>query len=116
MGAQRMGVMRCGVSGSSFKKVLDGAVPDVVGPGAASTDGSGVSARAAVAALGELRADVVGRGDRGRPRLDGVAQVGWRLAGSCESAAMIVVTHPSAVRVIEANGSDGVRRAIASGS
>jgi alkylation response protein AidB-like acyl-CoA dehydrogenase len=106
------------VSAASFLDVIDDVVEQVVGPAAAKTDEDGTFPRAAVTALGEqgllglLSSTEVGGLGLG---LGEAAQVVRRLAGACASTAMVVAMHYSAVAVIEAHGSDDVRRDVAAG-
>jgi len=101
-----------------FLEVLEEIIADIVEPAAAGVDSNGTFPRAAVTALGEhgllglLSATEVG-GVGGS--LGDAAQVVRRLAAACGSTAMVVCMHYSATSVIEAHGSDEVRRAIAGG-
>jgi alkylation response protein AidB-like acyl-CoA dehydrogenase len=106
------------VSAPSFHEAVDEVVADVVGPAAAHTDAEGVFPRAAVSALGARgllgllsSTDVGGMG----LGLGEAAHVVRRLAAACGSTAMVVAMHYSAVAVIEAHGTEEVRRSIAAG-
>jgi len=106
------------VTSPSFLDVLEEIVTTVVDPAAADVDFTGAFPRAAVVALGDsgllglLSAkDVGGLGGS----LADAAQVVRRLASACGSTAMVVCMHYGAAAVIEQNGPEDVRRAIAAG-
>jgi alkylation response protein AidB-like acyl-CoA dehydrogenase len=101
-----------------FLDVLEEIVTDVVEPAAAEVDAHATFPRAAVTALG--RAGLLGlisSTDVGGMGL-GMAEAGQvvrRLASACGSTAMVVCMHYCATAVIEAEGPEDVRRAIAAG-
>jgi hypothetical protein len=106
------------MTASPILDVLEELIPTVVEPAAADVDAHGVFPRAAVVALG--RAGLLGL--TSAPEVGGMggtladaALVVRSLARVCGSTAMVVCMHYSAVAVIEAEGPDDVRRAIAAG-
>jgi len=96
----------------------DAVVREVVQPLAEEVDRTGCFPRTGVRALAD--AGVLGllsspaHGGTGGDLRQAAAVVG-RLAGVCGSTAMVVLMHYAAVAVIDANGDDEVRRAIATG-
>ena len=106
------------MSASPFLDVLEEIVTQVVEPAAADVDATGTFPRAAVTALGQAgllglisSTDVGGMG----LGMAEASQVVRRLASACGSTAMVVCMHYCATAVIEAQGPDDVRRAIAAG-
>lgn len=97
---------------------LDSVIEDVIARQAGETDRTGEFPRAAVEALG--KAGVLGLlsspevGGAGKTLADAAAVV-EKLAGACGSTAMVVLMHYSATAIIEAHGSEEVRRAIGAG-
>jgi isovaleryl-CoA dehydrogenase len=91
-------------------------IADVVEPAALDVDRDGTFPAASIAALrdigvlGFVSAPEVGGGGGA---LDGAAAVIEQLAGACGSTAMIVLMHYAATAVIEAAGTERVRRGIA---
>src|SRR6266566_5273096 len=94
---------------------LDSVVENTIAPQAAEVDRSGTFPRSNIEALAKVgllglisSTDVGGRGQG----LRAAAQVIEKLAGACGSTAMVLLMHYAATSVIEANGSEDVRRAI----
>lgn len=106
------------MTAESFLDVLEEIVRNVVEPAAADVDRTGSFPRAAVTALGErgllglMSSPEVGGLGKG---LAEASQVVRRLAAACGSTAMVVTMHYCATAVLEAHGSEEVRRAIAAG-
>lgn len=95
---------------------VETAINESVAPRAAETDRTGAFPRANLDALAKAGllglispAELGGRG----ADLAAAAAVVERLAGSCGSTAMILLMHYSATALIEAHGSEEIRRAIA---
>lgn len=95
---------------------LDPVIENTIAPRAAEVDRSGAFPRANIEALAKAgllgltsAEDVGGRGQG----LPAAAQVIEKLAGACGSTAMVLLMHYAATSVIEANGHEDVRRAIA---
>src|SRR3954451_18446547 len=97
---------------------LSAVIQQVVGPAAADVDRDATFPDASIAALGDagilglVSSREVGGGGLG---LDAAATVVEQLAHACGSTAMIVLMHYAATAMIEAHGSDELRRSIASG-
>ena len=97
---------------------LSRVITDVVAPAAADVDRLGTFPAASIAALGDagilglVSATEVGGGGAG---LDTAASVIERLAAACGSTAMIVLMHYASTAVIEAQGAESLRRAVAAG-
>ena len=106
------------MSAGPFLDVLEEIITQVVEPAAADVDATGTFPRASVTALGQAGLlGLVGATDVGGMGL-GMAeasQVVRRLASACGSTAMVVCMHYCATAVVEAEGPDDVRRAIAAG-
>ncbi|MDQ1397289.1 MAG: hypothetical protein QOG64_2548 [Acidimicrobiaceae bacterium] len=93
-------------------------ITDVVAPNARAVDRDGVYPREAITALAEAgilglasSADMGGGGQGLRAAADVIEQ----LAGVCGSTAMVVLMHYAATAIIEAEGPDQARRAVAEG-
>jgi isovaleryl-CoA dehydrogenase len=99
---------------AAFARIVD----EIVTPGAAEVDRAGRFPAEAVQALGEAGVlgltTATGVGGAGAGLRD-AAEVVQRLAASCGSTAMVVLMHYAAVALIEAHGSEKVRREIAEG-
>jgi alkylation response protein AidB-like acyl-CoA dehydrogenase len=99
----------------SLEQVLE----EVVAPNAADVDRAGRFPKEAIAALGRAgvlgltSAQDIGGGGAG---LAEAAKTVERLAGTCGSTAMVVMMHYAATAVIDAYGSEEVRRSIATGT
>ena len=97
---------------------LTAVIDQVVAPAAADVDRDATFPDASIAALadagilGLVSAREVGGGGAG---LDAAAGVIEQLAGACGSTAMVVLMHYAATAMIEAHGSDALRRSIAGG-
>jgi isovaleryl-CoA dehydrogenase len=97
---------------------LPGVIDQVVAPAAADVDRDATFPDASIAALtdagilGLVSAQEVGGGGAG---LDAAATVIEQLAGACGSTAMIVLMHYAATAMIEAHGTDELRRSVAGG-
>jgi isovaleryl-CoA dehydrogenase len=97
---------------------LTAVIDQVVAPAAADVDRDAAFPDASIAALadagifGLVSAREVGGGGAG---LDAAAGVIEQLAGACGSTAMVVLMHYAATAMIEAHGSDELRRSIAGG-
>jgi isovaleryl-CoA dehydrogenase len=101
-----------------YRSALARVVDDVVEPGAAAIDRDGTYPRSQLEALGEAgilglisSPDVGGGG----ADLAAAASVVEELARHCGSTAMVVMMHYSATAVIEADGPQEIREAIAAG-
>jgi isovaleryl-CoA dehydrogenase len=100
---------------SQLRAALDSIIATRVAPAAAKVDSDGVFPRPAVSALRDAGilaltgATDVGGGGGSLPE---VVEVIEALARACGSTAMIVLMHYAATAVIEAHGSDEVRRGI----
>ena len=101
-----------------YRSALARVIDDVVEPGAVGVDRDGRYPRAQLEALGDAgilglasSPDVGGRGEG----LPAAADVVEQLARHCGSTAMVVMMHYSATALIEANGPQEVREAIAAG-
>ena len=98
--------------------VLTAVIDQVVAPAAADVDRDATFPDASIAALGDagilglVSARDIGGGGAG---LDAAAVVIEQLAGACGSTAMVVLMHYAATAMIEAHGSDELRRSIARG-
>ena len=101
-----------------FQEPLTRVLDDVVAANAETVDRTGAYPRDNLRALGDagilglVSAADVGGGGEG---LGAAADVVEQLAQRCGSTAMVVMMHYSATALIEANGPDDVRRAIAQG-
>jgi len=100
-----------------YLATLDTVIESTVAPNAPEVDHNGTFPRANIDALAKAgflglvsAADVGGRGQG----LRAAAEVIEKLAGNCGSTAMVLLMHYSAVAVLEANGGEDIRRAIAS--
>lgn len=97
---------------------LAAVIDQVVAPAAADVDRDATFPDASIAALGDagilglVSARDIGGGGAG---LDAAAVVIEQLAGACGSTAMVVLMHYAATAMIEAHGSDELRRSIAGG-
>jgi isovaleryl-CoA dehydrogenase len=97
---------------------LTAVIDQVVAPAAADVDRDATFPDASIAALadagilGLVSAREVGGGGAG---LDAAAAVIEQLAGACGSTAMVVLMHYAATAMIEAHGSDELRRMVAGG-
>ena len=97
---------------------LTAVIDQVVAPAAADVDRDATFPDASIAALGDagilglVSARDIGGGGAG---LDAAAVVIEQLAGACGSTAMVVLMHYAATAMIEAHGSDELRRSIARG-
>ena len=97
---------------------LAAVIDQVVAPAAADVDRDATFPDASIAALGDagilglVSAREVGGGGAG---LDAAAAVIEQLAGACGSTAMVVLMHYAATAMIEAHGSDELRRSVARG-
>lgn len=103
---------------ADYASPLASVIDDVIAPNAAETDRNGEFPRAGVDALGKAgilgltsSAEVGGGGGS----LADAADVVEKLAATCGSTAMVVLMHYAATAIIEAHGSDDVRRAIGAG-
>lgn len=103
---------------TALKDSLDPVIRAAVAPLALRTDQEGRFPREAIRALadagflGLVSASAVGGQGKGLPE---AAEVVSRLAETCSSTAMIVCMHYCATAVIEAQGPEEVRRAVAAG-
>jgi isovaleryl-CoA dehydrogenase len=93
-------------------------ISDVVAPNAIAVDRDGVYPREAIGALGQAgilglasSTDVGGRGQGMRAAADVVEH----LAKACGSTAMVLLMHYAATAIVETEGPDEARRAIAEG-
>lgn len=106
------------VTATAYQSMLSAVIERTVGPQAPEIDRTGAYPRDSVQALGEagllglISAPGVGGGGES---LAAAAHVVETLAARCSSTAMVVLTHYSAVAVIEAHGPQDVRRLIARG-
>ncbi len=97
---------------------IDDIARNTIAPSALRTDSEGRFPREAIDALAEagllglVSAEAVGGAGAGLPEAVGVVR---RIAQDCPSTAMIVCMHYSAAAVIEAQGSEAVRREVAAG-
>jgi alkylation response protein AidB-like acyl-CoA dehydrogenase len=93
-------------------------ISDVVAPNARAVDHDGIYPRTAITELGKAgilglaSSSEMGGGGQG---LAAAADVVEQLARACGSTAMVVLMHYAATAIIEQEGSDDVRRAIAEG-
>lgn len=103
---------------ASHIDALERIIETVVAPSAIAVDRDSVYPAAALEALGQAGllslASATEFGGGGQD-LAAVAQVIERLAGVCGSTAMVVLMHYAAVTVIEAHGSEAVRKAVGIG-
>ncbi|QXV56950.1 acyl-CoA dehydrogenase family protein [Amycolatopsis sp. TNS106] len=103
---------------ADYAASLESVISNVVAPQAVETDRSGEFPRNSVEALGKAgilgllsSADVGG----GSGSLADGAVVIEKLASNCGSTAMVVLMHYAATAILEAHGSEEIRRAIAAG-
>src|SRR2546430_1237801 len=99
-----------------YLAALDSVIESTVAPNAPDVDRSGKFPRANIDGLAKVgllglisSEDVGGRGQGLRT----AAVVIEKLAGNCGSTAMVLLMHYAAVAVLEANGDEAIRRAIA---
>ncbi|GAA2079569.1 acyl-CoA dehydrogenase family protein [Actinomadura alba] len=99
-----------------YQNAVDTVIETTVAPQAAEIDRTGafprlnIDAMTKVGLLGLISAEEVGGRGQG---MRAAASVVERLSSACGSTAMVLLMHYAATAVIEAHGSDDVRRAIA---
>jgi alkylation response protein AidB-like acyl-CoA dehydrogenase len=99
-----------------YLAALDTVIESTIAPNAADVDRSGTFPRANIDELAKVgllglvsSVDVGGRGQG----LRAAANVIEKLAGNCGSTAMVLLMHYAAAAVLEANGDEAIRRAVA---
>jgi isovaleryl-CoA dehydrogenase len=103
-------------SSAEYVAALNTVIESTIAPNAPEVDRSGTFPRANIDALAKAgllglvsSAEVGGRGEGLRT----ASEVIEKVAGSCGSTAMILLMHYAAAAVLEGNGSEAIRRAIA---